>query len=41
MILPPLLHGSAAGGTLRTEWRRIEDKLQKRIHRESHGGDQP
>ena len=28
VILPPLLHGSAAGGTLRNEWRRIEDKLQ-------------
>ena len=28
MVLPPLLHGSAAGGTLRNEWRRIEDKLQ-------------
>eukprot|EP00435_Cladocopium_sp_Y103_P004363 s5416_g1.t1 len=27
VILPPLLFGSASGGSLRNDWRRIEDKL--------------
>lgn len=27
MVLPPLLFGSAAGGSLRSDWRKIEDKL--------------
>lgn len=27
IILPPLLYGSTAGGSLRSDWRKIEDKL--------------
>lgn len=27
VIAPPLLHGSAAGSSLRGDWRRLEDKL--------------
>ena len=27
MVLPPLLFGSTAGGSLRADWRKIEDKL--------------
>ena len=27
MVLPPLLFGSSAGGSLRLDWRKIEDKL--------------
>lgn len=31
VIIPPLLFGSTAGGSLRTEWRKLEDKLS--MHR--------
>lgn len=27
MVLPPLLTGAASGGSLRNDWRRLEDKL--------------
>lgn len=29
LILPPLLYGSSAGGSLRGDWRKIEDKLSQ------------
>ena len=27
VLIPPLLFGSTSGATLRTEWRKIEDKM--------------
>ena len=27
MVVPPLLTGAASGGSLRNDWRRLEDKL--------------